>query len=501
MAHLYQLLLLCGFLLASVSVARRLGCDRRQAGTVGMLIASNPVTLAMAATCTPDVMAMMFGMAGMDRLLLFRQERRWGVGLASGLLLAAAVLCRASTAPLLLVAALLLPMPAPWKRAAECLWPLGVAAAVVVLCLGLNRGPSANATVGAAFQALTSMRNVPRNLVAFLCYQALTGPLLVYALLTRGRKFAGAVAALVALGVAGSTIAGATGGPANLVLYAVPAALGICFILALVGVVGDSRSEPAAGQSEPQPPESVKEPLRLRVDRRKRLSHPGVPGLACLVGQALSPVNRFLRGFSGRGLPLVVWLSAGLVALPYVYMGAKYLLPGVPAAALLIVLHAARVRQRRYPLAIALVLALGWISGALIVVGDTTLASSQRAAVDRLIAPRIHRGRSGRAASGPFWPTPRRRVPRRWPIRRRCPAPATLSWSAAWTITECCSACPSASTCSTREPTGAAACSCSTAVWAPGSIPTASGICRSPSGAGKSTPTISTAYCLDILIH
>jgi hypothetical protein len=346
----------------------------------------------MAATCTPDVMAMMFGMAGMDRLLLFRQERRWGVGLASGLLLAAAVLCRASTAPLLLVAALLLPMPAPWKRAAECLWPLGVAAAVVVLCLGLNRGPSANATVGAAFQALTSMRNVPRNLVAFLCYQALTGPLLVYALLTRGRKFAGAVAALVALGVAGSTIAGATGGPANLVLYAVPAALGICFILALVGVVGDSRSEPAAGQSEPQPPESVKEPLRLRVDRRKRLSHPGVPDLACLVGQALSPVNRFLRSFSGRGLPLVVWLGAGLVALPYVYMGAKYLLPGVPAAALLIVLHAARVRQRRYPLAIALVLALGWISGALIVVGDTTLASSQRAAVDRLIAPRIHRG-------------------------------------------------------------------------------------------------------------
>jgi hypothetical protein len=333
MAHLYQLLLLCGFLVASVSVALRLGCDRRQANTVGLLIASNPVTLAMAATCMPDVMAMMFGMAGMDRLLLFREERRWGAGLASGLLLAAAVLCRASTAPLVLVAALLL-MPATWKRAAECLWPLGVAAVTVVLFLGLNRGPAANATVGAAFQALTSMRNVPRNLVAFLCYQALTGPLLVYALLARGRKFAGVVAALVALGVAGSLVAGALGGSANLVLYAVPAALGICFILALVGVVGDIR----------------------------------------------------------HALPLVVWLGAGMVALPYVYMGAKYLLPGVPAAALLIVLHAARVRQRRYPLMVALVVALGWISGALIVVGDTTLASSQREAVDRLIAPRIHRG-------------------------------------------------------------------------------------------------------------
>jgi hypothetical protein len=81
-----------------------------------------------------------------------------------------------------------------------------------------------------------------------------------------------------------------------------------------------------------------------------------------------------------------------MVALPYVYMGAKYLLPGVPAAALLIVRHAAHARQQRYPLTVALLVALGWISGALIVVGDTTLASSQREAVDRLIAPRIRRG-------------------------------------------------------------------------------------------------------------
>jgi hypothetical protein len=333
MAHLYQLLLLSGFLLASVSVARRLGCDRRQANTVGLLIASNPVTLAMAATCTPDVMAMAFGMTGMDRLLLFREERRWGAGLASGLLLAAAVLCRASTAPLILVAALLL-MPATWRRGAECLWPLAVAAVAVALFLGLNRGPAANATVGAAFQALTSMRNLPRNMIAFLCYQALTGPLLVYALLTHGRKFAAAVVALLMLGVTLSVLAAEFGWSANLVLYAVPAALGIGFILALVGVIGDIR----------------------------------------------------------HASPLLVWLGSGIVALPYVYMGAKYLLPGVPAAALLIVLHAARVRRRRYPLTVALLVALGWISGALIVVGDATLAGSQRAAVDRLIVPRIHGG-------------------------------------------------------------------------------------------------------------
>jgi hypothetical protein len=350
-AHLYQWLLLCGFLLAGVSVARRLGCDRRQANTVGLLIASNPVTLAMAATCMPDIMAMMFGMAGMDRLLLFREERRWGAGLASGLLLAAALLCRASTAPLLLAAALLL-MPANWIRAAGCLWPLGVAIVVTAGFLSLNRGSAANATVGAAFQALAAVRNVPRNLVAFLCFQALTGPLLVYGLLSHGRKFAVVVAVLAALGVALSMAAGAAGGPANLVLYAVPAALGICFLLATAGVVGDLR--PAlTRQPEPRPGS----PLGVR-----------------------------------SVLPLLVWLGAGLVALPYVHMGAKYLLPGVPAAALLIVLHAARVRQRRFPLTVALLIALGWISGALIVIGDTTLASSQRQAVSRMIAPRIQRG-------------------------------------------------------------------------------------------------------------
>jgi hypothetical protein len=71
------------------------------------------------------------------------------------------------------------------------------------------------------------------------------------------------------------------------------------------------------------------------------------------------------------------------MALPYVYMSAKYLLPGIPAAALLIVLHAARVRHTRQPLTIAILLAVGWMAGAAIIVGDTRLASSQRDTVAR----------------------------------------------------------------------------------------------------------------------
>lgn len=328
-AHLYQLLLLCGFLVASVSVARRLGCDSRQSNTVGLLVATNPVTVAMASTCMPDVMAMTFGMAGVDRVLVFRERNQWLAGVAGGLLLAAAVLCRASTAPLLLVAVLLL-MPATWKRSAASLWPVALAVIAAAAFVSLNRGTASNATATAAFQSLTSMGNVPRNLVAFLCFQALAGPILVYALLSRGRRFLATVAAIVTLGIVLSWITASTA----LVLYAVPAALGICFLAAATGIVRDLRS----------------------------------------------------------GLPLVVWLGAGLIALPYVHMAAKYLLPGVPAAALLIVLHGARSRQQRFPLTVAILVALGWISGALIIKGDETLATSQRDAVNRLIAPRVKRG-------------------------------------------------------------------------------------------------------------
>jgi hypothetical protein len=323
-AHLYQWLWLCAFLLGTVSVARRFGCDRRQANVVGLLVGSNPVTLAMAATCMPDIMAAAFGIWGLDRTLAFREARRASAGTAVGALLAAAALCRANAAVLLLVAAILL-FPSEWKRAWTCFWPVALAAVLAGVWLLVQRGP------GMAVQSLTGLRNVPRNLVGFLSFQALTGPLLAYWLLSAGWRFAGIAVLVMAAGI-GLSFAPS----ANLAQYALPAALGLCFVLACWLMVRDLRNV----------------------------------------------------------TPLIVWLGAGLPALPYVQMAAKYVLPGVPAAALLIVLHAARARQPHYPLTIALLVAIGWIAGAAVVVGDATLAGSQRAAVEQHIAPAIASGRT-----------------------------------------------------------------------------------------------------------
>src|ERR1035437_9574821 len=57
-----------------------------------------------------------------------------------------------------------------------------------------------------------------------------------------------------------------------------------------------------ANATAPSDSETEKKPLRLRVDRRKRLSHPGAQGVGCFVGQALSPANRSF-------LSLSLWLN------------------------------------------------------------------------------------------------------------------------------------------------------------------------------------------------
>jgi hypothetical protein len=323
-AHLYQWLWLCVLLMGSVSVARRMGCDKRQANIVGLLVGSNPVTLAMSATAMPDVMAAALAVWGVDRALAFREEQRMGAGVAAAVLLAAAVLCRGTAVMVLVVAALLL-LPSAWKRLAACWWPIALAAGMVAAWLAMQHSPAT------ALNALTAFRNAPRNLIGFLAFQALTGPLLVYWLLSSGWRQAAMVAAVIAAGIGLSFIPSA-----NLAMYSAPAALGLCFAGACVLMV------------------------------------------------------RQLR----YAAPLATWLCAGLVALPYVYMSAKYLLIGVPAAALLIVLHGARVRHPRYPLTIALLIALGWISGAILIIGDTTLANSQRRAVTERIAPAVRRGRT-----------------------------------------------------------------------------------------------------------
>ncbi len=93
-AHLIQAVFLAAGAVATVALGLRLGLDRTQAGIAGLLVVVSPAVMAMAATAMPDVNAMTFAAAGMERLVAWRQRGRWTAALWASLFLALAILSR-----------------------------------------------------------------------------------------------------------------------------------------------------------------------------------------------------------------------------------------------------------------------------------------------------------------------------------------------------------------------------------------------------------------------
>ena len=103
-AHLVQYLLMIAAILATGSLAFRLGLDHRGARLAGLLLASTPAVMAMATTSMADVPAMAFGVLGMEQYVAWRQGLRWTHGLAASLCFALAALSRPHLILLLAVA-------------------------------------------------------------------------------------------------------------------------------------------------------------------------------------------------------------------------------------------------------------------------------------------------------------------------------------------------------------------------------------------------------------
>jgi hypothetical protein len=234
-AHLYGWCFLCAFLLGTVLVSRRLGCTPSQCTIAGLLAAANPITLEMSTTIMPDLMAATFGVYGIERALAFRERATVVNGAATALLLAAASLCRASTVPLILVAALLL-RPPSWKRAPAALWPVAIAFGI-----GAASAIAARSGLGTSIQALTGAGNIPRNLVSLLCLQATAGPLLLYWILARGRW-----ALLTAATLLGAALLAAQLPSEQLRLHAVQTALALAFAIGAADLFRQVRAWPLA---------------------------------------------------------------------------------------------------------------------------------------------------------------------------------------------------------------------------------------------------------------
>lgn len=339
-AHGLQLLILCAGIVATVSLARRLGFDRAGAAAAGLLVAATPPVLAMASTAMPDVLAMSLGVMGVERLVAWRQEGRRQDGVLSAVWLGLAGFARIHMILLWICCLVLLPDDArigeirSWAVLRRRVWPIAGAAVLCGVALWITREPGAGVGPGANW---ISKMHVWTNARAYLLDLVLAMPLGAGWLLLRNRLL--------------SRIAIAAG----LVMLA-----GVLLIRELPG-------HHLHG--------SLWEVLCAAIGLLVLLD------IAAWVWQ---------RG-GGWRLALLLWLLLPLAAVAYIHLPVKFLVPCAPAAALLLV-DVSESSRWRLPV-LAGVVAASLIFGCLVLHADNQFAEAGPAAVNRLVTPYIERGR------------------------------------------------------------------------------------------------------------
>ncbi len=343
LAHLQQLVFFGLAIVATAGIALRLGLPREAAVTAALLLAATPSAIGMTATAMPDVPAMALGALGIERLLAWRESRRWHAGAAAAGFLALAALARSHLVLLLPVAVLLLPGDAPgwrrWREVPLAAWVPIVAAPLAALAVALvTRDPAGPSTaLAGSARSFSSASNLGRNVAAFLVHWTLALPLALPWAALRWRAIVRQPFFYV------MTLAAA-------------------FVLLLEG-----------------------EGHRLFLV---------APAAGLAAGALWDILAGGLRAKDRVQTALGLWLLISLPVALYLHMPSKYLLAAAPAAAILVARRASQASRRFALAALGATVAAGVLLGVLIVRADTAFAGLGRRAAAELIAPNVAAGRN-----------------------------------------------------------------------------------------------------------
>jgi hypothetical protein len=327
--HLTQLLLLLAAVYAIALAALRLGLDPRHARLAALLTATCPAVLGMAGTVMPDVAAMLFAALGMERIAAWRVGRRWQQAMLATLWLALATLTRTHT---------LLILPA----------------AFVLLLDGITRD-----------EIRASLHRFPARFLPLLLTPAV---FLAVSLLTADPESEGNNILTSMLQLEPDTSLMAKNLASLLAHYLIVIPLTISWIL-----------------------------VRGRQAMLVLLLISGIASVLTshwIFFAALASFVMLLDIFSDAiarrdrvQLALWLWLLLALPVIVYIHLPSKYLLPSVPAVAILI------ARREPPPWLVPSVAAAGLGMGCLILVGTRSLAETQRKAVADLVVPQTRAAR------------------------------------------------------------------------------------------------------------
>lgn len=324
-------------LLVTALAGLRLGLDQRQARIVALLTGACPAVLGMAATVMPDIEAMLLTILGMERVVCWRDDRRWHQALAATVWLTLAALTRTHTILVLAAACVLLlegitaeGIVASFRRFPARFLPViltPIAFLLVSSVMG-NRDSEGVNILAIMLRLPVGVHVLVRNACAFLAHWFLVVPLTIPWLVLRFRRIP---AAWLLSGLLAASLLSLRLG------WVAFAAGATCIVLA--DIVWDA------------------------IQRRDRIQ-----------------------------LALWLWLFPALPAIIYLHLPSKYLLPSVPAAAMLIARLVPEAQRATVQWLIPSVATAGALLGLLILLGVRDLAETQRRAVAELIEPRVQRG-------------------------------------------------------------------------------------------------------------
>jgi len=338
--HLTQLLFLLIAIVATAQLALRLGLNARQARWSTILTATCPAVLPMAATVMPDIAAMLFSILGMERIVAWRDGRKWHQAGLATCWLTLAVLTRSHTAMILAPAAIFLldgitrqEIRSSFRSFPARFLPVILVPIAFLIATFVTADPES--TDQNVLVALVSMPGgvslLAKNIFAFLAHWVLVVPLTVPWLSLR---FAQVRTAILLIALFGGGLLSVRAG-----WIAFPVA-------ATILVLGDI--------------------LLDALKRRDRVQ-----------------------------LALWLWLLIAFPVVLYIQLPSKYLLPSAPAAAIMIVrLHGRLLETRRESTSwlIPSFAAWGTVLSLLILLGVRDLANIQRRAVEDLVVPHILAG-------------------------------------------------------------------------------------------------------------
>jgi hypothetical protein len=331
--HLTELMLLLAALTATAGAAPRLGLDPTQARMAALLTAASPAVLGMAGTVMPDIAAMLLVILGVERIICWREDRKWHQGVAATGWLTLAALTRTHTIVILAAAFIFLldGITAEEIRRSFRHFParflpvvLTPVAFLAVSTITADRGAEGENILATVLRLPATRHLLMQNGCAFLTHWLLVIPLTIPWLTLRLRR--------IPTGLLVGALVGAS--VVSLRLGWVAFAAGATFVV-LVDILWDA------------------------IQRRDRVQ-----------------------------LALWVWLFLAAPVVIYIHLPSKYLLPSVPAAAILV----ARVTGEARRWVVPAVAVAGVILGVLILIGIRDLADTQRQAVVELIEPRIKSG-------------------------------------------------------------------------------------------------------------